>query len=205
MLSDEHLIRSTSELREVVGTPIAKLTQKITSELDTYQKAFVAKTPIVFVSTADPEGNLEVSPKGDAPGFIEVYDSTTLLIPERPGNKLAFGFENILKTEKIGLIFVVPGVIETLRIGGRARISRNPELLSRLSAQGKPALLCTIVSVEKCWFHCGKALIRSKLWKPESWQSDACSNYSQQVSEAMRVDLQVVNKVVKDDYENNLY
>jgi uncharacterized protein len=205
MLSDEHLIRSSSQLREIIGTPIAKLSEKITSELDAHQRAFIAKTPIVFVSTADPEGNLEVSPKGDSPGFVEVFDSTTLLIPERPGNKLAFGFENILKTGKIALIFVVPGVIETLRIGGRARVSRNPGLLSRLSAQGKPALLCTIVSVDKCWFHCGKALVRSKLWKPESWQSDARSNYSQQVSEAMNIDIQIVNKVVEDDYKNNLY
>jgi PPOX class probable FMN-dependent enzyme len=205
MVGDEYLIQSTSELREVLGVPIAKLSQKITSKLDTYQRAFIAKTPIVFVSTADREGNLEVSPKEDSPGFIEVFDSATLLIPERPGNKLAFGFENILETGKIGLIFVVPGVIETLRIGGRARISKDPDLLSRLSAQEKPALLCTIVTIEKCWFHCGKALIRSKLWKPESWQSDACSSYSEQVSEAMSVDIQLVNKVVKDDYENNLY
>lgn len=205
MLSDEHLIQSSSELRKVIGSPNAKLSQKITSELDSYQKEFVAKTPIVFVSTADSEGNLEVSPKGDSPGFVEIFDSTTLLIPERPGNKLAFGFENILETGKIGLIFVVPGVIETLRIGGRARISRSPELLSRLSAQGKPALLCTIVSVEKCWFHCGKALIRSKLWKPESWQLDARSNYSQQVSAAINVDKQIVDKVIEDDYEKNLY
>lgn len=205
MLSDEHLIRSSSELREVIGTPMAKLSQKITSELDAHQRAFIAKTPIVFVSTADAQGNLEVSPKGDSPGFVEVFDSTTLLIPERPGNKLAFGFENILQTGKIGLIFVIPGVIETLRIGGRARISKSPDLLSRLSAQGKPALLCTIVSVDKCWFHCGKALMRSKLWKPDSWQPDARSNYSQQISEAMNVDIQIVTKVVEDDYEKNLY
>lgn len=205
MLGEEHLIRSAHELREIIGKPIPKLSTKITKELDAYQKEFVARTPIVFVSTADPDGNLEVSPKGDSPGFIEVFDSTTLLIPERPGNKLAFGFENILKTGKIGLIFVVPGVIETLRVGGRARISKNPELLSRLSAQDKPALLCTIVKVEKCWFHCGKALIRSKLWKPESWQPDACSNFTEQVSAAMKVDKKIVDQVVKDDYENRLY
>jgi hypothetical protein len=118
---------------------------------------------------------------------------------------LAFGFENIVETGKIGLIFVVPGVTETLRIGGRARISKDPQLLSRLSAQGKPALLCTIVSVEKCWFHCGKAFIRSGLWKPQSWQSDAFSNYTQQVSKAMNVDVQLVRKIVEDDYQNHLY
>lgn len=204
-MRDEYLLKDSSELREIIGRPSAKLSEKITGELDAYQSAFVAMAPIAFVSTADAAGNLEVSPKGDHPGFVEVFDAKTLLIPERPGNKLAFGFENILKTGKIGLIFVIPGVIETLRIGGRARISKDPELLSRLSAQGKPALLCTIVTVEKCWFHCGKALIRSQLWKPESWQPDARSNYTQQVAEAMRVDVQLVKKVVENDYETNLY
>jgi PPOX class probable FMN-dependent enzyme len=204
-MREEYLIRSTGELRELMGLPHAKVSQKITGSLDAHQVAFVARAPIAFVSTADLERNLEISPKGDAPGFVHVYDAKTLLIPERPGNKLAFGFENILETGKIGLIFAIPGVIETLRIGGSASISKDPKLLSRLSAQGKPALLCTIVCVEKCWFHCGKAFLRSKLWKPESWQPDARSNYSQQVAEAVKLDVQLVQKVVEDDYENNLY
>ena len=204
-MKNEDLIESVRDLRDLIGEPLSKLKNKITNQLDEYQKSYVVNSPLIFVSTSDKDGNQEVSPKGDEAGFVKVADSNTLIIPERPGNKLAFGFENILSNGQIGLIFLVPGLTETLRVSGSARLSKSPELLEELSAQGKPALLCTIVTIRKCWLHCGKAFIRSKLWNPEAWSNGLESQYTEQVANAMNVDEDIVKRVVLDDYENNLY
>jgi PPOX class probable FMN-dependent enzyme len=162
-------ITTAAQLAEVLGEPPDFVRKKVNAAVSDAIAEFIASSPLVFVATSDADGRLDVSPKGDAPGFVEVDDRTTLLVPERLGNKLAFGFRNILETGRIGLIFVVPGQRETLRVNGTATISRDPALLGRLAAKGKPALLCTRVTVEECFFHCGKAMIRSKLWDPTTW------------------------------------
>lgn len=162
-------ITSATQLADVLGEPQDFVREKVNTEVSDPVAEFIASSPLVFVATSDADGRLDVSPKGDAPGFVEVDDPTTLLVPERLGNKLAYGFHNILDTGRIGLIFVVPGQRETLRVNGTATISRDPALLDRLAAKGKPALLCTRVAVEECFFHCGKAMIRSKVWDPSSW------------------------------------
>jgi len=168
-MSDPHRIESEEQLREVIAGPHPAVAQKVFDHVDEYAAAFIERSPLALLATSGPDGSLDVSPKGDAPGFALVDSPGTLLLPDRPGNKLAYGFRNILATGRVGLIFLVPGAAETLRVNGRAELTRNPELLESLAARGKPALLVTRVSVEECFFHCGKAFVRSKLWKPDTW------------------------------------
>lgn len=168
-------IRDEAELRAVIGEPMDFVRAKIGSQLNVAMKAFVSKSPLVFVATIDESGHADVSPKGDPAGFVDIDDAGNLLIPERPGNRLTFGFLNILRNGEIGLIFVVPNQRETLRVKGIATLHNDPELLARMQVGGKPALLCTHVEVHECFFHCGKALIRSHLWNPDKWDCQSGS------------------------------
>ena len=162
------LIESVDDLREViVANDTAKL--KLGEVLDERARSFIAESPFLVLSTSDGEGRTDASPKGDAPGFVLVEDDRTLVIPERQGNTLAFGLTNILENPLVGLLFVIPGTTETLRVNGRAELDRDPELLERLAARGKPAVLGMRVHVEQVFFHCAKAFIRSQLWKQETW------------------------------------
>ncbi len=152
-------------------------------------------------------GRLDVSPKGDAPGFVAVDDERTLLIPDRKGNKLVFGLQNILETGRAGLIFLVPGTTETLRVNGRAEITADPAVCARLSARGQSALLAIRVTVEECFFHCGKALLRSSLWKPETWPTDVRVSFGTMLAEKLGGDAGVARQIdaaIEDDYQNNL-
>jgi PPOX class probable FMN-dependent enzyme len=131
--------------------------------------AFLARSPFCLLATSDAQGNLEVSPKGDGPGFALLEDSRHLVVPDRKGNKLIFGLSNILANPNVALIFLVPGTDETLRVRGRAELSADPALLERLSARGQPALVAIRIAVERCFFHCARAFLRAELWKPETW------------------------------------
>jgi len=142
---------------------------KILDALDEQSIAFLKRCPFALLGTADAEGTIEVSPKGDEPGFIRVEDPRTLLIPERSGNNLAFGLGNIIATGRIGLIALVPATGETLRVSGTAEIYDDAELLASLSSLGKPALLAMRVKIEHCYFHCARSVIRAKLWDPKAW------------------------------------
>ena len=170
-MEEQFTIKSESELEATLGKPMEFVRVKIASRLDTVMKEFIRRSPLVFVSTIDEFGHVDVSPKGDPGGFVAIDDSGNLRIPERPGNKLAFGFRNILRNGEIGLIFLVPNQRETLRVKGVATLHNDPEVLARMQVNGKPALLYTRVEVQECFIHCGKALIRSRLWKPESWDA----------------------------------
>lgn len=171
-MKQEYILQDQSELEALFGTANERVKQKVIGNLDSAMARFIARSPLVFIATSDSEGLIDVSPKGDAPGFVRVDNAQNILIPERPGNKLMFGFRNIFQNNNVGLIFVIPDTRETLRIKGKATISRDPDLLATLGAQGKPALLCTLVDVDECFFHCGKAMVRSQVWKPESWGQD---------------------------------
>jgi len=172
MPSDPHRIESLAELRRIIDdepSPVAR--QKVFTALDDQMQAFVARAPFCLLATADAGGQLEVSPKGDGPGFVRVQDARTLLLPDRKGNKLLFGLQNILANPQVALIFLLPGTDETLRVSGRAELSVDPALLERLSARGQPALLAIRVRVERCFFHCARAFLRASLWNPASWPS----------------------------------
>jgi uncharacterized protein len=162
-------LTSMDDLRRVIPEPRPTTRVKILEALDDQSTAFLARCPFALVGTTAADGTVEVSPKGDDPGFIRVEDSKTLLIPERVGNNLAFGLSNILATGKIGLIALVPATGETLRVSGTAEIHDDPDLLASLSSLGKPALLATRVRIEHCYFHCARSIVRAKLWDPKAW------------------------------------
>ena len=162
-------IDSEEALVAAIGEPIEYVRGKLMSELNPAMREFIAVAPLAFVATVDEDGLPDISPKGDPAGFVRVEPDGSLLIPERPGNRLAFGFRSIMRNGRVGLIFIAPHQTETLRIKGRASLHADPEILESMTVNGKPALMYTRVEVEETFFHCGKALIRSHLWQPDKW------------------------------------
>ncbi len=209
MISDDdpHDLTNEDQITAILGEPPDFVRNKVADRVDPSAEAFIARSPLVFVGTVDRRGRIDVSPKGDAPGFVVVRSPELLLIPERKGNNLAFGPRNIVSTGTIGLIFVVPGQRETLRVNGTATLSSDPDLLEQLSARGMPALLCTKVRVEECFFHCGKAMIRARAWDPSSWMVDGESLMVAQVVDALGGDpslTAVVAAQIEQNYVDDL-
>jgi PPOX class probable FMN-dependent enzyme len=166
-------ITTLQELRDFLPPKVsgtgASDAPKVLHELDEQMSGFIRASPFFMLATADQTGLPFCSPKGDHPGFVEIVDSKTLLIPDRPGNRLIIGLQNILENPKVGLCFEIPGTCSTLRVGGTAKISKDPELCSRLRTRGRDAALVIIVHLKYCFFHCGKAYLRSNKWRPEHW------------------------------------
>lgn len=205
--ADPHAIRSAEALREIVGPTIPGVELKIDGALGEHAVDFVARSPFLVLSTADADGNLDASPKGDAPGFVLVEDERTLVIPDRPGNKLVFGHLNILANPKVGVLFLIPGTPETLRVNGTAELTADPELLERLAARGRPAVLAIRVRVDQCFFHCAKAFIRSALWKPDTWPERVRVSFGRMLSKRAGVGESAAAKIdemVEADYRDNL-
>ena len=157
-----------SRLREVLGGEPAKLIrEKIADRLNPLTRQFVDRSPFVVVASGRPDGGLDVSPRGDPAGFVRILDERTLLLPDRPGNKLADTLTNLLEDDRIALLFLIPGVNDTFRVNGRARIVDDPELLAGSEVEGKVPLLGILVEVEEAYTQCPKAFLRSDLWNPE--------------------------------------
>ncbi len=167
------LVTSEVALRELLGHPSELVIRKQLSALDGHCRAFIALSPFLLLGTVGAAGGCDVSPRGDAPGFVLALDDRTLVIPERPGNRRFDTLRNILQTGAIGMLFIVPGVEETLRVNGRARIVRDADVLERTVARGKRPLLAIGVEVEECFFHCAKAFKRSGLWDSAGWPDRA--------------------------------
>lgn len=167
--SFKDVVTSLDELRAIVGEPSERAVKKEIATLDVYARAFIAHSPFLLMATAADDGRCDVSPKGDAPGFVVVLDDTHLVIPDRPGNRRVDGMRNVLANPHVGLIFMVPGREDTLRVNGRAWLVRDGELLDRMVFAGKRPQLGIGVEVEECFFHCPKAFRRSKLWQATEW------------------------------------
>jgi PPOX class probable FMN-dependent enzyme len=161
-------ITSADQLRHVLPEPRAATRSKILPQLDEQAVDFLKRCPFALIGTVSEDGTVEVSPKGDEPGFIRVESADTLLIPERAGNNLAFGLLNIIATSQIGIIGMLPNTGETLRISGTAEVHDDADLIASLSSRGRPALLATRVHVKHCYFHCARSIVRARLWEP-SW------------------------------------
>ncbi|MDD9942045.1 MAG: pyridoxamine 5'-phosphate oxidase family protein [Myxococcales bacterium] len=159
-------------LREVLGKISPRTKDKERAALHPLQKRWIEASPFCLVATAAANGRCDVSPKGDAPGFTLVLDDTTLAIPERPGNRRADGFHNILENPHVGLIYLLPGRTDTLRVNGRARILREAPFFDRMIANGHRPKLALLIDIEEIFFHCSKAFLRSELWKPQTWQPE---------------------------------
>jgi uncharacterized protein len=163
---DTHAITSLSQLRELLGEPSERARLKQLAALDRHCRAFVARSPFLVLGTAGAAGGCDVSPKGDQPGFVLVLDDTTLVVPERPGNRRLDSLRNILENPHVGLLFMIPGMDETLRVNGSAELVRDPALLDRLAVGGKPPTLAIVVHVEECFLHCARSFLRAQLWDP---------------------------------------
>lgn len=160
IVSDEH------DLRDAIGHPQAVVVAKIAEHLNELTRQFIERSPFVCVATAAPGGGLDVSPRGDPAGFVQILDDRTLLIPDRPGNRIADTLTNLLVDPRIALLFLIPGVGDTFRVNGRAVIVEDPELLAACAVDGKVPRLGILVDIEQAYTQCSKALIRSDLWNP---------------------------------------
>ncbi len=161
------VIENIGEIRQLYGEPSERAVKKQLPKLEKHSRAFIALSPFLVIASADPEGRVDASPKGDAPGFVQVLDDETLLIPDRLGNNRVDTIGNLLECPGVGLIFFVPGLRETLRVNGKARVTTDPALLESCAVNGKPPRSAVVVTIEEVYFHCGKALIRSDLWNPD--------------------------------------
>jgi PPOX class probable FMN-dependent enzyme len=162
-------IRDEEELRRLLGEPSDLVRAKVGDRLNELTRQFVDRSPFVLLATSSPDGTCDVSPRGDPPGFVRVLDEQTLLLPERPGNRLADSLRNILANPRVGLLFVVPGVGDTLRVNGRATLVTDDELLAPSAVDGKVPKLGILVHADEVFTHCSKAFLRSQLWDPERY------------------------------------
>jgi PPOX class probable FMN-dependent enzyme len=160
-------IEDSEQLRAVYGAPGERSLKKQLMRFDQHCRAFIARSPFLVIASSDAAGRCDASPKGDAPGFVQVLDDQTLLIPDRLGNNRVDTIGNLLARPGVGLIFFVPGINETLRVNGRARLTTDPALLEPLAVNGKMPRSGILIAAEEIYFHCGKALIRADLWNPE--------------------------------------
>ncbi len=166
-------VSSRDELRELVGTPVQRVADKVRDRLGEMDRLFLAASPFWLVATSGRDGRCDVSPKGDPPGSVLVLGDTTLVLADRPGNRRVDGFLDVLDNPHVGLLFVVPGRGDTLRVDGRAQLVRKAPFFDALVVKGHRPSLALVVDVEEVFFHCSKAFLRSALWDPSTWQPDA--------------------------------
>ena len=207
MPNDPHLLATLEQVRAIVGPENPAIKSKFYPTLEETSKRFIRHSPLLLLSTVDREGHPDVSPKGDGPGFVAIEDDGTLLIPERKGNKLIQGLQNILATGRVALVFLVPGTEETLRVHGRAELTKDPALLARLTDRGQPALLAIRVHVEQVFFHCAKAFKRSKLWQPDTWPPNLRVSFGGMFARRLGAGADVAEKIdaaIEEDYRTNL-
>lgn len=176
-------ITTAEELTELLGTPNRRARDKERTVLHARDREWLAASPFCLVATADADGNCDVSPKGDPPGFTLVLDEATIAIPERPGNRRADGYRNILANPHVGLIYLIPGRTDTLRINGRARLVRDAPYFADMVVKGHRPVLAIEVAIEQIFSHCPKAFLRSELWQPETWRPDALPSRARLVKE----------------------
>jgi PPOX class probable FMN-dependent enzyme len=180
-------ITSLSELRELVGEPSERARLKQLPALDAHCRAFIARSPFLLLGTANAAGTCDVSPKGDAPGFVPVLDATTLVIPDRPGNRRFDSLQNILENPHVGLLFLIPGMDETLRVNGIARLTRDPSVLDLMAVGGKQPLLGILVNVQECFLHCARSFLRAQLWDPSQFmQRDDMPSLTRMIQDQIR-------------------
>ncbi|MEU5562699.1 pyridoxamine 5'-phosphate oxidase family protein [Micromonospora musae] len=200
-------ITSTEELRELLGEPTAHAANKERVRLHDLDRQWLAASSFCLVATAGADGGCDVSPKGDPPGFALVLDDTTIALPERPGNRRADGYRNILENPHVGLLFMIPGRSDTLRINGRARLVRDAPWFEELTVKGHRPVLAVLVEIEQIFYHCPKAFLRSQLWKPESWQPEVLPSRARLVKEleAPEKELAELERHYGPDYLRKLY
>ncbi|MEU1885296.1 pyridoxamine 5'-phosphate oxidase family protein [Micromonospora sp. WMMD987] len=176
-------ITSHEELRALLGAPMPRAAVKERAVLHERDRQWLAASPFCLVATAGADGSCDVSPKGDPAGFTVVLDDRTIAVPERPGNRRADGYRNILDNPHVGLIFLIPGRTDTLRINGRAKLVRDAPYFDEMVVQGHRPVLAVEVAVEQVFYHCAKAFLRAELWRPETWRPDVLPSRARLIKE----------------------
>ncbi len=202
------IINTREQLRSILREPSERVARKTLRSLDKHCGVFIGRSPFLLLASADVEGNVDVSPKGDPPGFVKVLDRQTLVIPDRPGNYRADSMENILQNPKVGLIFLIPGKTETLRVSGTAQIVRDAGLRKSMAINNRSPELAIVVTVKEAFFHCSKCVIRSKLWEQEHWPSlDGLPRLAETMVDAGQLELteQEMHEIVMNDERQRLY
>lgn len=201
------IISTEAEVAAAIGTPSPRVLAKVLDTLDDICRAFIARSPFIVIASSDHDGRTDVSPKGDLPGFVQVLDSRTIAIPERPGNRRADTFRNVLRNPRVGLIFMVPGKGETLRLSGTARIVRDAWLRERMTVNQRLPELALVVTIEEVFMHCSKCMVRSRLWQPDTWNPDGLVSIVEAMVEHARLDITVseLQSVWENDMRTRLF
>jgi len=200
-------VSSEAELRDLLGEPAARSVTKERPRLHQRDREWLAASPFCLIATADADGRCHVSPKGDPPGFTYIIDDRTIAVPDRPGNRRADGFRNVLANPYAGTIYLVPGRADTLRINGRARLLRDAPFFDEMIVKGNRPRLALVIDIETIFFHCAKAFMRSKLWRPETWHPDVLPPHATIVKDVQDTPetLEELQRHYGPSYENLLY
>jgi len=204
----DNILRTEDALREVYGQASGRAAIKAIPSLDPHCRRFIELSPFLVMGSAAKDGPADVSPKGDIPGFVQVPDEHTMVIPDRPGNRRIDSMTNIVENPHVAVIFMIPGISETLRVNGCAHVSVDPDLLQSMAVNGKPAVSAIVVQVDEAYLHCAKAFIRSKLWDPSIQQdrkvlpplSKILADHTNTV-----VDVEAFEKQLEKAYRETLY
>ncbi|HLU99132.1 MAG TPA: pyridoxamine 5'-phosphate oxidase family protein [Thermobifida alba] len=200
-------VSSEEELTELLGAPAPQALAKERTTLHELDREWLAASPFCLIATSDANGRCDVSPKGDPPGFTLVLDDSTIAIPDRRGNRRFDGFRNVLANPHVGLVYLIPGRGDTLRINGRARLLRDAPFFDEMAVRGKRPALALLVEVEEVFHHCAKAFLRSSLWRPETWRPDALPSRARIAKDMERRDepLEAIERFYAEEYTRGLY
>lgn len=204
---DQHRITSDEGLTALLGEPTDAVRNKVRTELLDIDRQWIAATPFVVVSTSAPDGSCDTSPKGDPAGFVHVIDDRTIAIPERKGNRRADGYRNVLQNPHVGLLFVIPGRGDTLRINGRAHLVSDAPWFDEMVVKGHRPVLALVVEIDEVFGHCAKAFMRSRLWHPDTWQPGAVPSRARiaKVTERPMDSLEELERYYGASYSTGLY
>jgi uncharacterized protein len=201
------IVTTEDEIEAFLGRPSSKVLAKVIDTLDDICLAFIARSPFVVIASYDALGRVDVSPKGDPPGYVHVLDRRTIAIPERPGNRRADTFRNVLQNPNVGLMFLIPGKGETLRVSGKARIVRDTWLRDQMAVGDRVPELALVVTVEEAFAHCTKCMVRSRMWRPETWNAEGLASIAEAMVVHGRLDISLaeMRSIAEDDERTQLY
>ncbi|GAB3176854.1 MSMEG_1061 family FMN-dependent PPOX-type flavoprotein [Telluribacter humicola] len=205
----EDVVASRDELHSLLGVPSEVVRNKVISYIDTHCQEFISRSPMLFVATSDASGRCDVSPRGDKAGFVLVLDEKRLVIPERPGNKRFDTLGNIIDNPQVGLIFIIPGLEETLRVNGKAKVIKDKGIMALLESHGTIPTVGIGIEVEECYIHCAKSFKRAQLWDSSSWlEKDRlpkpASILAAHIKDPKLTEAQI-STALKESYEKRLY
>ncbi|GAA3436057.1 hypothetical protein BJ998_002411 [Kutzneria kofuensis] len=200
-------ITSVDELSELVGEPVKRVAEKVRPALHELDRQWLAASPFCLIATSAADGSCDVSPKGDPPGFTLVLDDRTIAVPDRPGNRRVDGWRNILSNPHVGLLYLLPGRGDTLRINGRARLLSDAPFFDQMVVKGHRPKIVMLVDIDEVFHHCAKAFLRSALWRPETWDPDSVASRPAIAKALERPEdpLAELERYYGPTYANNLY